>query len=161
MPKLQLYDMALAKKKVIYCTGHGSYLGVLHSKQSFRLVKNDDSVEELPFCRCSSIYVTDGNTVSSNALFIAGMYNIPVLVLSQTGRIISTLRSVESDNDVEYDAYRKAKGVRIAKEILLAKVQTQLSFLKSTVLTQPRYIRILTGSRASRPRISQKHEDCS
>ncbi len=127
--------MPQAKKRIILCVGYGNYLGVNKKEGSFVLQKEYKIVDKVPFHLCSIAYVSDGNSISSDALFYAGVYGIDVVLMSQTGRLISMMRPLNTDFDADvriaqYDAYTKAKGVRIAKDILLAKVQTQIEFLE-------------------------------
>ena len=127
--------MTLAKKKIILCVGYDHYLGVSKKEGSFILQKDYKIIMEAPFHLCSTIYVSNGNNISSDVLFYAGVYGIDVILMSQTGRLISMMRPLNADFDSDiilahYDAYTKAKGVRVAKEILLAKVQTQVEFLE-------------------------------
>jgi CRISPR-associated endonuclease Cas1 len=127
--------MAVTTKKVIYCLGYGHYLGVSKKDRTFVLFKDRKIVNEVSFHLCSTIYVSDGNNISSDVLFYAGVYEVQVVTLSQTGRLISSLKSTNADYRVDvrlaqYDALKKPIGVRLAKEILLAKVQTQIEFLE-------------------------------
>ena len=93
--------MPLAKKEVMACLGHGKYIGISKKNNSFTLFEDREIVNELPYHKCQMILLSDGNTISSSALFYAGIYDIPTILMSQTGRIISTLRPVSSDYDAD------------------------------------------------------------
>lgn len=123
-------------KEIIYCLGYGMYLGVNKQSRSFVLMKKGEAIKELPFRKCNMIFASDGNTMSTNALFYAGVLNIDLIFMWQTGQLISLQRPINTDFEADariaqYEAYGKVKGVRIAKEILLAKVQTQIEFLEA------------------------------
>lgn len=121
---------------IINCLGYGRYLGVNKKAQAFVLYHDKEVIQESPFTKTDTILVSDGNTISSSALFYAGMYEVNTIILSQTGRLISTLRPVESENEPwlkmeQYNAYGKHRGFKIAKFIISGKMQSQIDFLES------------------------------
>jgi CRISPR-associated protein Cas1 len=122
--------------KIINCLGYGRYLGVNKKAQAFVLYHDKEVIQESPFTKTDMILVSDGNTISSSALFYAGMFDVNTIILSQTGRLISTLRPVESENEPllkmeQYNAYGKQRGLKIAKFIISGKIQSQIDFLES------------------------------
>lgn len=122
--------------KIINCLGYGRYLGVNKKAQAFVLYHDKEVIQESPFTKTDMILVSDGNTISSSALFYAGMYDVSTIILSQTGRLISTLRPVESENEPllkmeQYNAYGKQRGLTIAKFFVKGKIQTHVDFLES------------------------------
>lgn len=121
---------------IISCLGYGSYLGVNKKTQAFVLYQDKVVVQESPFHKTDMILVSDGNTISSSALFYAGMYEVNMIILSQTGRLISTLRPVDAENEPivkmeQYRAYTSQRGLSIAKFFVSGKIQTQTKFLEA------------------------------
>jgi len=84
--------------------------------QVFVLYHDKEVIQESTFHMTDMILVSDGNTISFSALFYAGMYEVNTIILSQTGRHISTLRPVDQrTNSIkmgQYNAYGKQRGLK-------------------------------------------------
>jgi CRISPR-associated protein Cas1 len=83
----------------------------------------------------SEIQIRSGNTISSGAIVKAAFWKIDVLFLTQRGNPIAVLKSLSDDSHVrtrvcQYEALTSGKGVKIAKEITLAKIEGQNQLLK-------------------------------
>jgi len=81
------------------------------------------------------VVLKSGNTVSTGALASLGFWEVDVLVLTQRGRPVAMLKSLEDDSHVEtrlcqYEAYNNDKGVQIAKQFVLSKIEGQNSVLE-------------------------------
>lgn len=99
--------------------GFGSYLGM----------------EKGCFVVSARAQVKSGNSVSSGALASLGFWGIPVHILTQKGNPVAVLRSLDDDSHVEtricqYEALSNGKGLEIAKQVVLAKLEGQNQVLK-------------------------------
>ena len=123
------------KTDKIALDGFGSYLGRekgcfvlrdrLGNQQSFPLVEN----------RVAEIQLRSGNSVSTGALTTCAFWKIDCLILTQRGNPVGVLKSLSDDSHVrtricQYEALTNGKGVKIAKEITLAKIEGQNELLK-------------------------------
>lgn len=123
------------KTKKIALSGFGSYLGrekgcfvvrdSAGKRQSFPLVEN----------QIAEIQLRSGNSVSTGALTSIAFWNIDCLILTQRGNPVGILKSLSDDSHIhtrvcQYEALRNSKGVKIAKEITLAKIEGQNQLLK-------------------------------
>jgi CRISPR-associated protein Cas1 len=123
------------KTKKIALSGFGSYLGrekgcfvvrdSAGKRQSYPLVEN----------QIAEIQLRSGNSVSTGALTSLAFWDIDCLILTQRGNPVGVLRSLSDDSHVrtrvcQYEALRNSKGVKIAKEITLAKIEGQNQLLK-------------------------------
>lgn len=123
------------KTDKIALDGFGSYLGRekgcfvlrdrLGNQQSFPLVEN----------RLAEIQLRSGNSVSTGALTSCAFWKIDCLILTQRGNPVGILKSLNDDSHVrtriaQYEALRNGKGVKIAKEITLSKIEGQNQLLK-------------------------------
>jgi CRISPR-associated protein Cas1 len=109
---------------------YGSYLGI--EKGCFILKDKEGNVEKYPLfeSEISEIQVKSGNMVSSGALAACGFWGIDCLFLTQKGRPVAMLKSLDDDSHVntricQYEASRNGKGVHIAKQLVLAKLEGQ------------------------------------
>ena len=71
-----------------------------------------------------------GNMVSTGALASLGFWDVDVMVMTQRGRPVAMLRSLDDDSHVktrlcQYEAHNGEKGVSIAKQLVLSKIQGQ------------------------------------
>jgi CRISPR-associated protein Cas1 len=87
------------------------------------------------------IQIKSGNAVSSGALTACGFWGIDCLFLTQKGRPVAMLRSLDDDSHVktrvcQYEALRTEKGVHIAKQFVLGKIEGQNQMLKKYGLRQ-------------------------
>jgi CRISPR-associated protein Cas1 len=113
----------------------GSYLGRekgcfvlrdrLGKRRSFPLVEN----------KIAEVQFRSGNFVSTGALTTCAFWKIDCLILTQRGNPVGILKSLSDDSHVrtrvcQYEALNSGKGVKIAKEITLAKIEGQNQLLK-------------------------------
>jgi CRISPR/Cas system-associated endonuclease Cas1 len=76
-----------------------------------------------------------GNMVSSGALASCGFWGIDCLFLTQKGRPVAMLKSLDDDSHVfsricQYEALNNGKGVQVAKQFVLSKIEGQNQVLR-------------------------------
>ena len=122
--------MASSRVNRLVVDGHGSFLGM--EKGCFIVKDRHDNVERYPLFEkeIGEVVLKSGNSVSTGALASLGFWDIDVLVLTQRGRPVAMLKSLEDDSHVktrlcQYEAYNSEKGVYIAKQIVKSKITGQ------------------------------------
>ena len=127
--------MRRAKTKKIVLTGYGSFLGM--EKGCF-LVRNKNGKEtKYPLFeeKIGEVILKTGNMVSTGALSSLGFWEIDTMILTRRGKPVAMLKSLEYDTHAEtrlkqYEAYKNAKALHIAKQIVIAKLEGQNHVLK-------------------------------
>ncbi|MCJ7635026.1 CRISPR-associated endonuclease Cas1, partial [Candidatus Bathyarchaeota archaeon] len=81
------------------------------------------------------IQVKSGNYLSSGALAACGFWGIDCLFLTQKGKPVAMLRTLDDDSHVktricQYEALNNEKAVHIAKQFVLGKLEGQKQLLK-------------------------------
>ena len=110
----------------------GEYLGTCGQK--FAVFKNGKITRKFDSHQIKEVYLKSGNTVSTQALTWCALYNINVLVLSNTEKLLASIQPLDGDARVktrlaQYQAYNTEKGVKIAKAVVEARIQTQVNLL--------------------------------
>jgi CRISPR-associated protein Cas1 len=109
----------------------GSYLGM--EKGCF-VVKDEQKkiIQKHPLFESDidEVILRSGNYVSTGALVSMGFWNIDCLITTQRGNPVAMLRSLDDDSHVEtrlcqYEAFKGAKGLQIAKELVKGKIRGQ------------------------------------
>jgi len=118
----------------IVLSDYGEYLGTQNRK--FAVFKNGEIRKEFDFHNVKEVYLKSGNSVSTQALAWCALYDINVMVLSKTGKLLSTIHPLDGDARVktrltQYEAYNSEKGVYIAKKIVEAKIRNQVNLLEN------------------------------
>jgi CRISPR-associated protein Cas1 len=115
--------------------GFGSYLGM--EKGCFVVKDKQGNTERYPLFEnlIDEIRVKSGNFISSGVLASCGFWGIDCLFLTQKGRPVAMLRSLDDDSHVktrisQYEALTNEKAVHIAKQFVLGKVEGQNQVLK-------------------------------
>jgi CRISPR-associated protein Cas1 len=111
----------------------GQYLG--SDKENFIVYKDKKPLKRIPFCKVKQVILTPGNTVSTSALFWCSVYDVNIMMASNTGRPLSMMLPLTSSAHVktrikQYEAYYNPKGIEIAKTILSAKINNQIALLE-------------------------------
>lgn len=88
-----------------------------------------------------------GNSVSTGALATCAFWGIDLLILTQRGNPVACLRSLDDDSHVktriaQYEALKNRKGISIAKQIVLSKIEGQNRILKKYGFRQHDMLRI-------------------
>jgi CRISPR-associated protein Cas1 len=122
--------MVKVKTLKLVLDGHGSYLGM--EKGCFTVKDRDGKLEKYPLfeSEIGEIQFRSGNLVSTGALACCGFWGIDCLFLTQKGRPIAMLRSLDDDSHVntricQYEALSNGKGVEIAKQFVSGKLEGQ------------------------------------
>jgi CRISPR-associated protein Cas1 len=128
-------DILKTKTVKIALEGFGSYLGM--EKGCFVVKDRNGETERYPLFenQISEVQIKSGNSVSSGALASLGFWGIDLLILTQKGNPVAVLRSLDDDSHVntricQYEALNNGKGLEIAKQIVLGKLQGQDQVLK-------------------------------
>jgi CRISPR-associated protein Cas1 len=131
----------------IFLDESGSYLG----RKEGCLIVRDKNRKVKKFAlfenEIGEIQIKSGNYVSSGALATCAFWRIDTLFLTERGNPIAFLKSLEDDSHVEtriaqYEAHKSSKGVAIAKQIVLGKIEGQNYILRKYGLRQHDFMRI-------------------
>lgn len=133
--------MVKAKTEKIILDQFGAYLGM---EKGCYIVKNKDgNIKRYPQFENSigEVLLKSGNTVSVGALASFGFWEIDVLIMTQKGMPVATLKSIDDDSHVEtrikqYQALDNGKGIEIAKQIILGKLKGQNEICRKYGLRQ-------------------------
>jgi len=124
-----------AKSQKIVMDDYGAYLGM--EKGCFVLRDRKGNEERYPLFEkeIGEVVLKSGNTVSTGALASLGFWDVNVLILTQRGRPVAMLRSLDDDNHVktrvsQYKALDNGKGVEVAKRIVYGKLEGQNEVLE-------------------------------
>ncbi len=127
--------MGKVRAEKIVLDSHGSYLGM--EKGCFVVRDKHGEVQRFPLFEneIGEVVLKSGNAVSTGALASMGFWGIDVLVLTQRGRPVAMLKSLEDDSHVktrvcQYEALQNGKGVYIAKQLVLSKIEGQNKVLE-------------------------------
>jgi CRISPR-associated protein Cas1 len=87
------------------------------------------------------IIITSGNFISSSVLASCGFWGIPIIVMTKNFKPIAVLRSLDDDEHIktrlaQYEAIKNGKGIQIAKQIILSKIESQNIILREYSLRQ-------------------------
>ena len=124
-----------AKVLKLVIDGCGNYLGM--EKGCFVIKDKHETVRRIPLFEneIGEIVVSSGNFISTGVLACCGFWNIPVVVKTRNGNPVAVLRSLDDDSHVktriaQYEALKNGKGVKIAKEIVYSKIESQNILLR-------------------------------
>ena len=133
--------MVGARVQKIVLDGHGSYLGM--ERGCFVVKDRHGEAKKYPLfeSEIGEVVLKSGNMVSTGALASLGFWDINVLILTQRGKPVAMLRSLEDDSHVktrvcQYEALKNGKGVLVAKRIVYAKIESQNKILVKHGLRQ-------------------------
>jgi CRISPR-associated protein Cas1 len=124
-----------SKVQKIVLDGHGSYLGM--EKGCFTVKDREGNVQRFPLFEkeIGEVVLKSGNFVSTGALASLGFWDVDVLIMTQRGRPVAMLRGLDDDSHVktricQYEALRNGRGLEIARQIVLGKIEGQNQVLK-------------------------------
>ena len=123
-----------SKTQKIILDSQGSYLGM--EKGCFVVKDRKGNSEKYPLFEkeIGEVILKSGNAVSTGALASLGFWDIDVMVMTQRGRPVAMLKSLDDDSHVktrlcQYEAYKSEKGIKIAKQIVISKLEGQNQIL--------------------------------
>ena len=81
------------------------------------------------------VILQSGNSLSTGALASLVFWGVDVLVMTARGKPVSVMKSLDDDSHVktrlcQYEAYNGDKGIEIAKQLVLGKIQGQNVLLR-------------------------------
>jgi CRISPR-associated protein Cas1 len=122
----------------------GSQGAYLHMEKGCFIVRDrDGNTEKYPLFEkeIGEVILKSGNMVSTGALASLGFWDVDVLIMTQRGRPVAMLKGLDDDSHVktrvcQYEALKDGRGLEIAKQIVLAKVEGQNQVLKKYGLRQ-------------------------
>jgi len=124
-----------SKTQKIILDGQGSYLGM--EKGCFVVKGRKGNSQRYPLFEkeIGEVILKSGNAVSTGALASLGFWDIDVMIMTQRGRPVAMLKSLDDDSHVktrlcQYEAYNSEKGIHIAKQIVIAKIEGQYQVLR-------------------------------
>ena len=131
------------KTKTVKITleGYGSHLRM--EKGCFIIRNREGNIKKYPLFenQIDEIRIKSGNSISSSVLASCGFWGIDCLFLTQKGRPVAMLRSLDDDSHVktrvmQYESIKNSLGIEIAKKIVYAKLEGQNQVLKKHGLRQ-------------------------
>jgi len=133
--------MGKVKTEKITLDNFGSYLGM--EKGCYIIKDKNGNIKRYAQFenQIGEVILKSGNTVSVGALASFGFWEIDVLIMTQKGVPVATLRSIDDDSHVEtrikqYQASDNGKGVDVAKQITYGKLKGQNELLRKYGLRQ-------------------------
>lgn len=122
--------MVHSKTLKLSLDSYGSYLGM--EKGCFVVKDREGNIEKYPLfeSEIGEIQLKSGNMVSTGALAGCGFWGIDCLFLTQKGRPVAMLKSLDDDSHVntricQYEALKSEKGAYIARQFVLGKFEGQ------------------------------------
>ena len=119
-----------SKTQKIILDSQGSYLGM--EKGCFVVKDRKGNSEKYPLFEkeIGEVVLKSGNAVSTGALASLGFWDVDVMIMTQRGRPVAMLKSLDDDSHVktrlcQYEAYNSEKGIQIAKQIVVSKLEGQ------------------------------------
>ena len=107
---------------------YGSYMG--RSEGCFEIRDKTGKVERYPHFEneIGETVLKSGSYVSVDALIDLALWNIDTYIMTRHNRVVAVLRNLEDDNHPEvriaqYEALTNGKGVEIAKQLVIAKLE--------------------------------------
>lgn len=127
--------MVSTKTLKLVLDNQGSFLGM--EKGCFTVKDKKGDVKRYPLFEkeISEVVLKSGNCVSTGALASLGFWDIDVMVMTQRGRPVAMLKSLDDDSHVktrlcQYEAYNSRKGIQIVKQFVISKLEGQNLVLK-------------------------------
>jgi CRISPR-associated protein Cas1 len=124
-----------SKRSKLFLDGHGSYLGM--EKGCFIIRDKNDNIKSYPLFEkeIGEVILKSGNAVSTGALASLAFWDIDVMVMTQRGRPVAMLKSLDDDSHVktrvcQYEALKDGRAFEIAKQFVKSKIEGQNIVLK-------------------------------
>lgn len=123
-----------AKTLKIEMADYGSYLG--RAEGCFE-VRHNGTFERYPHFEkeIGEAVLKSGSYVSVDALIDLALWNIDTYIMTRKNRVVAVLKNLEDDSHVktrlcQYEALTNAKGITIAKQLLISKIEGQNQVIK-------------------------------
>ena len=120
---------------------YGSYLG--RAEGCFEVRLKNGEIKRYPHFEkeIGEAILKSGSYVSVDALIDLALWNIDTYIMTRHNRVVAVLKSLEDDSHVktrisQYEALRNGRGIAIAKQIVLSKLEGQNMVLKKYGLEQ-------------------------
>ena len=120
----------------IVLSDYGQYLGTKNG-ENLAIFQKRQLTGETEIFKVDNVYLFEGNSVSTSALTLCALYDIPVFVLSRTGKLLSSNFPFNENGEArvktrlaQYQSIENGKGKKIAKRIILAKIENQKALLR-------------------------------
>jgi len=124
-----------SRTQKIILDNQGSYLGM--EKGCFVVKDRKGNSQRYPLFEkeIGEVILKSGNAVSTGALASLGFWDIDVMIMTQRGRPVAMLKSLDDDSHVktrlcQYEAYNSEKGITIAKQFVKSKLEGQNLILR-------------------------------
>lgn len=108
----------------------GSHLGM--TKGCWFVRDKKGNVDKYPQFEneIGEVVLASGNTVSTGALVSFGFWGVDVLLVTRSGEPVAMLKSFDDDSHVktricQYEALKNGKGIHIAKQLVIGKIEGQ------------------------------------
>lgn len=123
-------------KMEVVLSGYGQYLGTKNG-QNLAIFEKRQMTGEIEIFKVNRVYLFEGNSLSTSALTLCALYDIPVFVLSRTGKLLSSNFPFNENGEArvetrlaQYESLNNGKGKEIARKIILAKIENQKALLR-------------------------------
>ena len=130
-----------SKTQKIILDGNGSYLGM--EKGCFVVKDRKGNSERYPLFEkeIGEVVLRSGNMVSTGALASLGFWDVDVMIMTSRGRPVAMLKGLDDDSHVstrvaQYEALKDERGLHIARQFVLGKLEGQNQVLKKYGLRQ-------------------------
>jgi CRISPR-associated protein Cas1 len=127
--------MTRTKTQKLFLDSNGSYLGM--EKGCFTVKKRNGNVTKYPLFEneIGEVILKSGNAVSTGALASMGFWGIDALIVTQKGKPVAMLKSLDDDSHVktricQYETLKDDKAFEIAKQFVKSKIEGQNIVLK-------------------------------
>jgi CRISPR-associated protein Cas1 len=126
---------------------YGSFLGVEKGCFVVKGKSGDEKRYPLFENEIGEIQIQSGNMVSSGALAACGFWGIDCLFLTQKGKPVAMLKSLDDDSHVktrifQYEALKDGRAYEIAKQFVKSKIEGQNILLKKYGLKTDTSVRL-------------------
>jgi CRISP-associated protein Cas1 len=120
--------VAGSKVLKVELSDYGSYLG--RAEGCFEIREKNGKIQRYPHFEneIGEAVLKSGSYVSVDALIDLALWNIDTYITTRNNRVVALLRNLEDDNHVEtriaqYQALENGKGIEIAKQLVLSKLE--------------------------------------
>jgi CRISPR-associated protein Cas1 len=119
------------------------------TKGAYLVKDSQGNVQRYPAIenRVGEVVLMSGNNVSTGVLTHLSLWNVDVLLMTRSGRPVGCLRSLFNDCGIEtrlaqYRATENGKGLHLAKQIVLKRIESQNMLLRKYGLRQQDFMRV-------------------